>query len=273
MITCSKLGYLGQLGNQMFQYAALLGVAAKTGYEIQIPKRYDRVKTDGLVELEPFRISAQELIIPLNNFHEFQEPSYLFNPSIFEQPDNTDYIGLFQTDKYFVHAAQKVREEFRFKDGFEQYARLFVQQKRVTDCVVCIHVRRGDRLLFTNTNPLLTPEYYYRAINHPALPQNKQFLIFSDDMPWCRENIVPLARDKMICVDSPSHWHDLAIMTFCDAYIIASSSFSWWGAWLCHNQPNVVIAPTPWFVIKKDILYWEDIDLIPSHWIKQQNEI
>ena len=37
MITFSKLGELGRLGNQLFQYAALRGLSLKNNYEIFLP--------------------------------------------------------------------------------------------------------------------------------------------------------------------------------------------------------------------------------------------
>ena len=37
MLAFNHLGRLGQLGNQMFQYAALKGIATKHGYEYMIP--------------------------------------------------------------------------------------------------------------------------------------------------------------------------------------------------------------------------------------------
>mgnify|MGYP000512681671 CR=1 FL=1 len=37
MVTFHKLGELGRLGNQLFQYAALKGLASKNGYTAKIP--------------------------------------------------------------------------------------------------------------------------------------------------------------------------------------------------------------------------------------------
>ena len=37
MIGFNYLGKMGQLGNQMFQYASLKGIARKRGYEFCIP--------------------------------------------------------------------------------------------------------------------------------------------------------------------------------------------------------------------------------------------
>ena len=37
MLTFNGIGSLGRLGNQMFEYAAIRGIAAKHGYEWCIP--------------------------------------------------------------------------------------------------------------------------------------------------------------------------------------------------------------------------------------------
>jgi len=39
MISFNHIGNLGRLANQMFQYAALKGVARKHGYKFRIPPR------------------------------------------------------------------------------------------------------------------------------------------------------------------------------------------------------------------------------------------
>ena len=37
MLAFNNIGSLGRLGNQMFEYAALRGIASKHGYEFMIP--------------------------------------------------------------------------------------------------------------------------------------------------------------------------------------------------------------------------------------------
>ena len=41
MITFSKLGTLGRLGNQLFQYAAVRALSLHAGYELALPKDRD----------------------------------------------------------------------------------------------------------------------------------------------------------------------------------------------------------------------------------------
>ena len=47
MIGLNYLGKMGQLGNQMFQYAALKGIASWNGYEYIFPNHNEAIK-DGL---------------------------------------------------------------------------------------------------------------------------------------------------------------------------------------------------------------------------------
>ena len=44
MIGLNYLGKMGQLGNQMFQYAALKGIARNRGLEYMIPNHNDAIK-------------------------------------------------------------------------------------------------------------------------------------------------------------------------------------------------------------------------------------
>ena len=49
MIGFDHIGTMGRLGNQMFQYAALKGIAAHRGYEYTIPQKileYKLIITD-----------------------------------------------------------------------------------------------------------------------------------------------------------------------------------------------------------------------------------
>ena len=39
MITCSNIGDNGRFGNQLFQFASLIGIGDKLNYEVLFPKK------------------------------------------------------------------------------------------------------------------------------------------------------------------------------------------------------------------------------------------
>ena len=67
MIGLNYLGKMGQLGNQMFQYAALKGIARNRGLDFIIPNHSDAIQ-DSLgntlrIELfEPFNIKSKIMV-------------------------------------------------------------------------------------------------------------------------------------------------------------------------------------------------------------------
>ena len=86
-------------------------------------------------------------------------------------------------------------------------------------------------------------------------------VIFSDDPEWCSEH--PLfSDDRFLVSDATGPYHDLYLMTQCSDFIIATSTFSWWGAWLAGSEE--VIAPSTWFGPENADKSTED--LIPERW-------
>ena len=100
MIGFDHLGNLGRLGNQMFEFAALRGIAAHHGYDVCIPPReHEGIENYSLhecFELDhiPTRFIATERYA--------QEPHFHFSKELFDGcPDNISLYGFFQTEKYF----------------------------------------------------------------------------------------------------------------------------------------------------------------------------
>ena len=121
-IAFNYLGKLGQLGNQMFQYAATLSVARYFGISFTIPD-HNEVLVDGLgnnlrIELfDCFDIKPDNKRI-LKTDNVLPEKGFQFDSDIFNIDRRHDFTlhGFFQTEKYFKHCEDEVRSQFKFKE-------------------------------------------------------------------------------------------------------------------------------------------------------------
>lgn len=96
-----------------------------------------------------------------------------------------------------------------------------------------------------------TPKYYENAIAElKKRTKIKVMCVFSDDIPWCKDNFQYLSKEiDIVYVDwnkGQESFRDMQLMTFCKHNIIANSSFSWWGAWLGDRDGKIVCAPESW---------------------------
>ena len=119
----NALGRMGRLCNQMFQYAALKGLASKTGADIIVPY-YETAVDDGMGNMlrtelfDSFDLNVQTGL--LNNGHApvVQERFFHFDEELFDHcPDHVSLQGYFQTEKYFKHIEDEIRYDFTFMEG------------------------------------------------------------------------------------------------------------------------------------------------------------
>ena len=166
----------------------------------------------------------------------------------YKQITNTDNSikldGYFQSEKYFSDFSEEIKKLF----SIDQQTENFLQQKYkniIDNSKTCsIHVRRGDYLNVGDYHPTQTQEYYNKAINFFD-KEETIFVIFSDDINWCKQTFESLP--NKIFIEGNKDFQDLYLMSKCANNIIANSSFSWWGAWLNQNKNKKVIAPKKWF--------------------------
>ena len=111
-------------------------------------------------------------------------------------------------------------------------------------------------------------EYYNKAISAIELKKsNLHYYIFSDQ-PNEVSKYIDLNRSQFTIVahniGDSNAYADLWLMSLCSNFIIANSTFSWWGAWLSNNPNKLVYAPN---IKKSGITSWGFIGLIPDNWI------
>lgn len=166
-------------------------------------------------------------------------------------------VGYFQSYKYLdLLSVQSIKSYFYLNESEQEYINNFFDDKTY----VSLHVRRTDYLQTPDFHTNQTMDYYNQAINHFCSIDNICFLIFSDDINYCKKTFVSIPCK----FTSNKNYIDLMLMSKCHHNIIANSSFSWWGAYLNENPNKIVIAPKKWVGGEK----LNTNDLCPPEWIR-----
>jgi len=278
MITFDRIGYMGRLGNQMFQFASTIGIAKDLKLDARFPIEncfnpsptgpFDQsLGSNEMVKcdlLECFEID-QYYFIPRRHIsytETYTETDFKHDPGTQKIGDFVNLDGYFQTEKYFIRHQNHIVSQFRFKENILESARSFIGAKK--NRVASIHIRRGDYVMYPSHHPVCPMDYYSESISElESKNPGISFLVFSDDLDWCRSNF---KGDKFTVCDINNPYIEMCAMSLCDDNIIANSSFSWWGAWLNRKEDKTVIAPSKWFghMIPKDTS-----DVYCNKWIKK----
>ena len=286
----------GGLGNQMFQYAFAKSCAMHSGDDIYLDisnytKNINNKKGIDSIhngyELEHlFNIDLPEAdmksvlklgTLPDSFLHRFKR-KYLtkkthyiekglqaVNLELLKSSKNLYLEGYWQSEDYFSECTDVIRQAFDFKlTPAQKNLDLLKEHKNL----VSIHVRRGDYLNQTGF-AVCTEDYYSAAIKYMKEKfTDSIFLIFSDDILWCKDFFKSLIdSDKCMFVDwncGADSWQDMYLMSRCKGNIIANSTFSWWAAWLNNSSDKCVVAPKNWCTLP-------DFDvsrLVPDSWIR-----
>ena len=258
------LGRLGQLGNQMFQYAALFAIARRRGYGFCIPPAIaiDQYREQRLSQT--FALPGAATIAFHAGAPVVRPRSFAFDPELAHGcPDHVDLFGYFQSERWFEDEAAGVRAEFAFRPEILGPCQAAIAP--LGPQVIGLHVRRGDFVVKSESFPPCGADYYARALER--MPAGLPVMVFSDDLDWCRAEPV-FSGPRFTFSDGRSASHDLCLMSLCRHHVIANSSFSWWGAWLAGGEGQLVVAPQRWFGETGHTAALDTRDLVPERWAR-----
>jgi hypothetical protein len=280
----------GGLGNQLFQFIAGYVLAKKNKINLRInidrfnsyDKQFELDKFPEIYKLNIPKIKKNKFckilkisgIYKIINFfflldkQEFEKSPFIFNRDLLKKKivKNVSIVGFFQSEKYFIHYKKIVLKLLRFskiKDKLHQKYLNLINNKNS----VAIHIRRGDYLNDPKVrciHGILGSDYYKKSISYiKKKVKNPLFFIFSDDIELVKKTFSFFNNKKYIFIDTKSSINDLYLMSNCKHFIIANSTFSWWGAWLSKNKRKIVCAPKRW--LRERI---PTPDIIPESWIR-----
>jgi len=281
-ISYNRLGSNGRLGNQMFQYAGLRGIAANRGYDWVIP-RPDSYGDSNYGLFDCFEMgSVEEKNFGQLNVQSIATGQFHFSQEFFDGcPDNINLHDYFTTEKYFANVKDVIRKDFTFKKEILEPCKEIVDE---LENPIFMHVRRGDYVVNPSAHPMCPISYYEKALE--VFDENSPVLVFSDSIEWCKEQDFFQGDRFMLSEYDEKYsqtadtllgkqntlipYFDLCMMTLCTGGIIANSTMSWWGAWLMENKTQPIVAPKPWFGT-----HYSDYnmnDLLPDGWVEVEYE-
>jgi hypothetical protein len=223
---------VGGLGNQLFQLAALMHIASKTGR---------RPYLDSLANPSPHSsVSYFDTI-----FRRFQ-PMQLRGrtPIRVEEPSNTPYIDW--RTRLRLHPDVRLAgyfQDWRYVDLDFVRELLFpigtlTKYEGIKEGIF-LHIRGGDYV----NNPyhdLKLDAYYERAI---AMFPGSHFFVVTNDIEYAMSR--PFMSTLKYTLVMEPELDAMFLMSECAGGICANSSFSWWGAFL--KPRRKIVMPDRWF--------------------------
>lgn len=235
MITNTTIGRYGRFGNMLFQVAAIIGIARRTGHEFGFEPLVNHDHRDRFGSLED--VDLQKYFVhPLPEFINDRQLTPIdfqwgYNDlSYFSHDVNWDLHGHFQSEKYFKHAIEEVRHYLTMKDEVDMSDH------------VAIHVRRGD--YDNHYHTILDGNYYRQAIEQ--FPKGTKFVLFTDAIPAASAMLAGMADFMSIC-NTGSYITDWRVMKRCGGFICANSSYSLMAAILSEAPNKKIVCPSNWF--------------------------
>ncbi|CAJ0575505.1 unnamed protein product, partial [Mesorhabditis spiculigera] len=281
-----NFSYSKGLGNLMFQYAAMVGLAQETHAIFPI-------SSDNLLR-RAFDLNAILVTPELHdNLLKLAEGTVLESCCSYKALDLGFTVfrsvkkveGYFQNFRWFYpgEASKLVRDEFQFlpkiqelasehlehakarwrlgraeaanrdKENAENDYKLRFSTETADPVTVAVHVRRGLDLTMHSRNlkhgHVAAPADYYERAMYEFQRQypNPLFIVSSDDVGWAMKNLKARNSGEIYYLPRGTEREvAMATMSICDHLIASTGTFSWWTAFLADDERNQIIYYKDW---------------------------
>lgn len=311
---------MGGLGNQLFQIFTTIAAALRNNDtfffiqhdELEGGHRYTFWSSflRGLRPyLTPINATTQKMFQSLPTWNEIGFHYTATPTETLKYPKPLRLHGYFQSDKYFADKYNSICEMIQLAQQQLWIKHMYSNESWSSDyagnpakkrILVSTHFRIGDYVTISHIHPIMSVEYYYRAIcriiasvsasapadstkasDHDA-KASYTFLIFYEpcDKEIVVKQVAEIKHRFATDVNGPAYgrdiqfhfvrdtiadWQQMLLMSVCDHNIIANSTFSWWGSYFNANPGKVVCYPSVWF---GPGVSHDTRDLCPESWTK-----
>lgn len=298
IVTMITATIMGGLGNQLFQIFAVIAAALRNHDTFFFMRQQE-------LEGHPGHPRYTHWTTLLRGVSRYLTPSNPVTEKMFQSLPRWDEIGFhytglpaetvkypkplrihgyFQSEKYFADKYSEICDMLQLREQQTWIKQLYANESWSGDYsdgnpvkqprreLVSIHFRIGDSVLNLHIHPVMTVDYYYRAISQIVASGTSassattaySFLVFYEpcDKEIVLKHIAEIKHRFATDVDGPAYgrdiqfhfvrdtiadWQQMLLMSVCDHNIIANSTFSWWGAYFNANPKKVVCYPSVWF--------------------------
>lgn len=227
MLSFSRLGKVGRLGNQLFQVAFITHFAQKFGIKYQLPYWKYSEYFDYKFNFSPVDLLEVSFDVVLKEPGLGYYEKYFVNHLSEMNNKNIDIItGYFQSCKYFTkeHALKIFKPNNKFKP----------LQPNVSKSVA-ISVRRGDFVNHHHYNNIEADLFRELLRDFP----NFKVYVFTDDYKYCRNEFIGPQYEFM---EGLNDIEQLITLNKFESFILSNSTFSYWGPML-NPSPKKVYYP------------------------------
>lgn len=177
----------------------------------------------------------------------YAAPYNQYMPEVQNLSDNVYYHGYWINRSWFMAYQRVFLQEFQFPEITEEKNLEYAYQINSSRSAA-FHVRRGDYVTLnwafdTKTHRMLVEKFRELA------PGDWRMFVFSDDIPWCRENAEEMGLGhfrEVTYVEGNTqgmNYRDLQLMSMCKGMILSGSIFCYLAA-LFNPNKKYIINPT-----------------------------
>ena len=209
----------GRLGNQMFQFA---NVYSTVCYKLK-DKDYSLCFHEKIPEFDFDRLT--------------------YKPKEINRGVYGTFLGWNESEMYFEPGLART-----IYSPSNEKIRHFLKKYGDLKNSLLIPVRRGDFVALKDKFLCCNAKYYefcYKMLTQDGKKHDK-VLITSDDFDWCRENLK--FTDNVIYLDDETPFDTIQLASLCKDFIINTSTFSWWCAWLGEQNGGKILCPNKKFL-------------------------